>query len=73
MKDGSGVTKTPHKLEADTSSAHISWAAHGPEAPGSLSVPRRHTKKINARLESGFYPQSFVCLFICLIQSGYSR
>jgi len=29
MKDGSGVTKTPRKLEADMSSAHISLAAHG--------------------------------------------
>lgn len=25
MIDGSGFTKTPRKLEADTSSAHISW------------------------------------------------
>lgn len=35
-------------------------SVHGSEAPSSSNVPRRHAKKINARivLGSGFYTQS---------------
>ena len=73
MKDGSGVTKTPRKLEADMSSAHISssW-------PGSARFFERAKKTCQANqcsLRIGLLP-AIVCLFVYLFDSvrlQYSR